>query len=161
MLQRGSRWNAVVLLDEADVYIDERGGDIHQNAVVAAFLRVLENHEATIFLTTNRLERVDDAIASRCLARIDYAMPTAGDQKLIWKVLNDNNETGLTDELIDEIVTRHGDLSGRDIKQLLKLAVLWAAGTNEPITAETIDFAASFMPTRSASADGAKNQIDR
>ena len=148
VLRRGSRWNAVVLLDEADVYINERGGDIKQNAVVAAFLRVLENHTATIFMTTNRLDQVDDAVASRCLARIDYGMPTTDHQRRIWRVLSDNNATGLTDELIDDIVERHGNLSGRDIKQLLKLSSLWSAGRNEPITAETIDFAATFAPTR-------------
>ena len=73
ILNLGNRWNAVVLLDEADVYISERGHDLAQNAIVAAFLRVLENHTSTVFLTTNRIGMVDDAIASRCLARIDYA----------------------------------------------------------------------------------------
>ena len=90
-LQKGSRWNAVVLLDEADVYIAERGTDIHQNAIVAAFLRVLENHTATIFMTTNRLESVDDAVASRCLARIDYKVPDTDAQKRIWEVLSGLN----------------------------------------------------------------------
>ena len=141
-LQKGSRWNAVVLLDEADVYIAERGTDIHQNAIVAAFLRVLENHTenhtATIFMTTNRLEGVDDAVASRCLARIDYEMPTAENQQRIWQVLSELNgvffySKGCShrkpgdrvrcicdDHAIERIVGRHDDLSGRDIKQLLK-----------------------------------------
>ena len=149
ILQRGSRWNAVVLLDEADVYIEERGGDIHRNAVVAAFLKVLERHAATIFLTTNRLDRVDDAVASRCLARIDYRLPSPEDQKRIWQVLNDKNGTGLAADVIERIVARRDDLSGRDIKQLLKLASLWAAGSGQPITAEIVDFVAAFIPSRS------------
>ena len=69
ILNLGNRWNAVVLLDEADVYISERGDDGVLRQVVAAFLRVLENHTSTVFLTTNRIGMVDDAIASRCLAR--------------------------------------------------------------------------------------------
>lgn len=48
ILAKGSRWNAVVLLDEADVYVNERGHDLSQNAIVAAFLRVLERHTAAM-----------------------------------------------------------------------------------------------------------------
>ena len=165
-LQKGSRWNAVVLLDEADVYIAERGTDIHQNAIVAAFLRVLENHTATIFMTTNHLEGVDDAVASRCLARIDYEMPSKEDQRLIWKVLSELNGVyfyfkGCShrkpgdkawcichEAVIERIVGKHDDLSGRDIKQLLKLAALWSESQGREIELDTIDFVRQFLPTR-------------
>ena len=147
-LARGSRWNAVVLLDEADVYIYERGTDLQQNAIVAAFLRILEHHTATIFMTTNRLDKVDDAIASRCLARIDYKMPPVSAQRRIWGVLNTLNQTNLSESTLDAIVENHNDLSGRDIKQMLKLATLWAESRNEPVTKETIGFVRAFLPTR-------------
>ena len=170
-LQKGSRWNAVVLLDEADVYIAERGTDIHQNAVVAAFLRVLENHTATIFMTTNHLEGVDDAVASRCLARIDYRMPDADAQQRIWKVLSEINgvlfyargcshrRPGDTewcichDTVIEQVVRKHSDLSGRDIKQLLKLATLWSESRGREIELDTIDFVRQFLPTRGQGGD--------
>ena len=168
-LQKGSRWNAVVLLDEADVYIAERGTDIHQNAIVAAFLRVLENHTATIFMTTNHLEGVDDAVASRCLARIDYKMPDADAQQRIWQVLSELNgvffySKGCShrkpgdrvwcichDVVIERIVGKHGDLSGRDIKHLLKLAALWSESRGEAVGLGTIDFVRQFLPTREPS----------
>ena len=36
-------WNAVVLIDEADVFLEERGAaDIERNAMVAVFLRQIE-----------------------------------------------------------------------------------------------------------------------
>ena len=164
--QKGSRWNAVVLLDEADVYIAERGTDIHQNAIVAAFLRVLENHTATIFMTTNHLEGVDDAVASRCLARIDYRMPDADAQQRIWKVLCELNGVLFYfrdcshrkpgdraccvchDIVIGQVVRKHSDLSGRDIKQLLKLASLWSESRGKEIELDTIDFVRQFLPTR-------------
>ena len=148
ILKRGNRWNAVVLLDEADVYVHERGIDLQQNAIVAAFLRVLEYHTATIFLTTNRLDSVDDAILSRCIARVDYTLPTGEQQRLIWGVLSDLNATGLTNEDLDIIVAKHQGLSGRDIKQLLKLASLWAESREEAIGWQTIDFVRQFLPTR-------------
>ena len=149
VLRRSSRWNAVVLLDEADVYIHERGVDLDQNSIVASFLRVIEYHTATIFMTTNRMESVDDAILSRCLARIDYQMPDVGDQRMIWSILSELNGVALSGEAIDAIVATHDDLSGRDIKQLLKLAALWAERHDDPVGPATIDFVRQFLPTRS------------
>ena len=148
ILAKGSRWNAVVLLDEADVYVNERGHDLGQNAIVAAFLRVLERHTATIFMTTNRMGTVDDAVLSRCIARVDYGMPGRRDQERIWKVLNDLNGTGLTDRAITQIAANHENLSGRDIKQLLKLAALWSANRGEEVNPDAIDFVRQFLPTR-------------
>ena len=148
ILQRGARFNAVILLDEADIDIRERGTNLAQNAIVAAFLRTLETHNATLFLTTNRTNNVDDAIASRCLARIDYDMPTNDEQKPIWKILNHINQSGLSDHDIDTIVERHHQFSGRDIKQILKLASLWSSSKQTPVTTESIDFVAAFIPTR-------------
>ena len=38
-----SLWNAVVLIDEADVFLEERShADVQQNAMVAVFLRQIE-----------------------------------------------------------------------------------------------------------------------
>ena len=116
--------------------------------IVAAFLRTLQTHNATLFLTTNRTNNVDDAIASRCLARIDYDMPTNDEQKPIWKILNNINQTGLSDHDIDTIVERHHQFSGRDIKQILKRASLWSSSKQTPVTTESIDFVAAFIPTR-------------
>ena len=135
---------------------------------MAAFLRVLENHTATIFMTTNHLEGVDDAVASRCLARIDYEMPGKEDQRLIWKVLSELNGVFFyamgcshrkpgdrvgcicDDYAIERIVEQHGDLSGRDIKQMLKLATLWSESKEEDIDLGTINFVRKFLPARTA-----------
>ena len=36
-------WNAIVLIDEADVFLAERSiSDVHRNAMVAVFLRQIE-----------------------------------------------------------------------------------------------------------------------
>ena len=148
ILRRANRWNAVVLLDEADVYISERGTNIAQNAIVAAFLRVLERHTSTIFMTTNRANDVDDAITSRCIARLDYGMPDSVQQKAIWHVLNKLNQSGLTNEDIDQITAAHTGLSGRDIKQLLKLATLYAANRGHAVNVESVDFVRQFLPVR-------------
>lgn len=50
-------WGAILLLDEADVFLEKRNmHDIHRNALVSIFLRQLEYFQGTLFLTTNRVE---------------------------------------------------------------------------------------------------------
>lgn len=144
---RAQRWGAILLLDEADVYVRARGDDLDQNAIVGVFLRVLEYYQGIMFMTTNRVDMVDDAIASRCIARIDYKIPHPNDQKRIWRVLADSSGIELPDTTIEEIVATWSDLSGRDIKNLLKLSRMVTSAKNEPITKTTIEFVKRFKPT--------------
>ena len=145
---RAQRWNAILLIDEADVYVRARGDDLQQNAIVGVFLRVLEYYSGVLFMTTNRADLVDDAIASRCLARIEYQPPPAEDQKKIWRILADANGVELSDKVIAEVVAQHGDLSGRNIKNLLKLARLVSSSRGEKITAKLVDYVYKFLPTK-------------
>jgi len=147
ILRRSARWNAVLLLDEADVYVGERGTNLIQNAIVGVFLRVLEYHTSLMFLTTNRPEIVDDAIASRCIARIDYTYPSKDQQKLIWSVLSKSSEIKLSDEIINKIVEKHNTFSGRDIKNMLKLAHLQAVSKKETLTDKHVTYVKQFSPT--------------
>ena len=49
-------WDAVVLLDEADVFLQTRDdNNITRNALVSIFLRQLEYFEGLLILTTNRI----------------------------------------------------------------------------------------------------------
>ncbi len=125
VLKRAQRWGAILLIDEADVYIRRRGNDIDHNAVVASFLRTLEYFHGLLFLTTNRVDDVDDAIVSRCIATIRYNVPVPEDAKRIWRVLADQFQFPISNELIDQLIVRFDGISGRDIKELLKLTAKW------------------------------------
>lgn len=145
---RSSRWNAVMLLDEADVYIRRRGDDLNQNAIVGVFLRVLEYQQSVMFLTTNRANDVDDAIASRCIAKIMYKAPTAELQRRIWQTLAPGAGLATTSRLeLDRIVAGCEGISGRDVKNLLKLASLVEPGK---LTAKTVAYVKQFKPTADA-----------
>ncbi|KAK3340861.1 hypothetical protein B0H65DRAFT_578914 [Neurospora tetraspora] len=67
-------WQAILLLDEADVFLESRGkGDsTDKNALVSVFLRVLEYYQGIIFLTTNQIAQFDVAIPSRIHISIAY-----------------------------------------------------------------------------------------
>lgn len=144
ILKRAQRWGAVLLIDEADVYIRRRGNDIDHNAVVAAFLRTLEYFHGLLFMTTNRTQDVDDAIASRCIATIIYEPPSAPDAKNIWRVLSTQFEFPLSETLTDELVSHFDGIAGRDIKELLKLTAKWCRQKNVAPSLEVFRSCAQF-----------------
>ncbi|KAK5658406.1 hypothetical protein OQA88_2383 [Cercophora sp. LCS_1] len=68
-----NRWDCVLLLDEADVFLAERRqNDFSRNGLVAVFLRVLEYYAGILFLTTNRIGDFDEAFASRIHMSLHY-----------------------------------------------------------------------------------------
>src|SRR5271157_2051610 len=103
-LTRAQRWGAVMLIDEADVYIKRRQDDMTMNAVVGVFLRVLEYFNGLLFLTTNRVEDIDEAIVSRCIALIKYLPPDAGGRRKIWQVMGEQFSLNFSRPLIDQLV---------------------------------------------------------
>lgn len=147
VLMRANRWNAVLLLDEADVYIRRRAADIQQNAIVGVFLRVLEYASCILFMTTNLPENVDDAVASRCIVHLHYGVPSPSDQAHIWKILADLNGLALENSTINDFVVKHPQLTGRDVKNLLKLASFISEADKTPITYATLELALRFKPT--------------
>ncbi len=120
-LTRAQRWGAIMLIDEADVYIKRRDDNIAANAVVGVFLRVLEYFNGLLFLTTNRVDDIDEAIVSRCIAMIKYHQPGSEDRRKIWQVMTQQFNLDIGDGLLDELVNIFPSATGRDIKGLAKL----------------------------------------
>lgn len=83
-------WGAVLLLDEADVFLEKRSVmDIHRNALVSIFLRLLEYFQGILFLTTNRVETFDDAFQSRIHVALRYGDLGQKAKRSIWKMFLD------------------------------------------------------------------------
>jgi hypothetical protein len=120
-LTRAQRWGAVMLIDEADVYIKRREDDMEMNAVVGVFLRVLEYFNGLLFLTTNRIDDIDEAIVSRCIALIKFSAPDAEARRRIWQVMTEQFGLAIDAPLVDVLVETFPDATGRDIKGLAKL----------------------------------------
>ena len=121
VLTRAQRWGAVMLIDEADVYIRRRDDDMTTNAVVGVFLRVLEYFNGLLFMTTNRVDDIDEAIVSRCIAMIKFNPPDAQARYRIWQVMIRQFELTVPDDVVAELVNVFPVASGRDIKGLTKL----------------------------------------
>lgn len=144
VLENAQRWRAVLLLDEADVYIRKRGHDIHQNAIVGVFLRVLEYYRGIIFMTTNLENTIDDAIESRFSAKIVFNYPDEAMAKAIWAIQMKNHGWSIKHDIIDAMHKEKPGLSGRGIRSLMKLSTLLARYRKEDISLDIMRHAAKF-----------------
>jgi SpoVK/Ycf46/Vps4 family AAA+-type ATPase len=78
LFQYATIWKAIVLLDEADVFLEARKDDengLERNALVATFLKYLEYFSGIVFLTTNRAHVLDEAMRSRIQAALGFDPP--------------------------------------------------------------------------------------
>lgn len=122
VLKRAQRWSAVLIIDEADVYVRRRERDIQQNAIVGVFLRLLEYYKGVLFMTSNLGGDIDDAVKSRATAWIQYDLPGVRELVDIWRVLGTQFKAGLSDKSIATLVQKLPNISGRSVRNILKLA---------------------------------------
>lgn len=148
VLSRANRWGAILLIDEADVYVRKRGTDINQNAVVGVFLRTLEYFGGVMFLTTNLAKEVDDAIVSRMTAHLQFDMPIADARREIWKIMLNQWNMKYDPNDLEEVV-ENIELSGRMIKNLVKLLNFIIGMDTNPYNKfdlEAVKYAIKFSP---------------
>ena len=89
---RATRWNAVVLFDECDIFMAQRDLNLERSSIVGVFLKLLDYYKGMIFLTTNRSEVIDRAFKSRITLSIKYPDHTPESRLQVWKLLLDAAE---------------------------------------------------------------------
>ncbi|KAJ3545952.1 hypothetical protein NM208_g2248 [Fusarium decemcellulare] len=78
-------WGCVVLLDEADVFLEQRSlVNLERNALVSVFLRVLEYYDGILILTSNRVGIFDEAFKSRIQLNLRYKNLDRNQRLQIW-----------------------------------------------------------------------------
>jgi|GEM_PF-119111 hypothetical protein len=145
ILLRATRFKAILLIDECDVYVHERGDSLLQNAVVGVFLRVLEYYKGVLFMTSNKDTVLDDAILSRCTAHIRYTRHSPSNLEAIWHVLNTQFEAGISDTDIKEACKLYPNMTGRSVKSAIKLAKLIGKRLNKTADIELISYVSTFL----------------
>ncbi|KAH7406384.1 P-loop containing nucleoside triphosphate hydrolase protein [Phaeosphaeria sp. MPI-PUGE-AT-0046c] len=139
ILEMCSRWNAILLLDEADVFLEQRSlHELERNKLVSIFLRVLEYYEGTMFLTTNRVQTFDPAFQSRIHISLDYAELSIDSRKTVWKNFLDSSNQEHTISAGQVVELARMDMNGRQIKNILKIARLLASRKDEKLSYEHI-----------------------
>ncbi|KAI0109003.1 P-loop containing nucleoside triphosphate hydrolase protein [Nemania sp. FL0031] len=114
-------WNAMLLLDEVDL--------------VSIFLRKLEYYQGTMFLTTNRIASIDSAFQSRVDLFPPYYDLTSTARREVW--CNFIKRAGqdkfdVTDESLEKLAAL--PLNGREIKNLIKSALLLSLGNGAKVS---------------------------
>jgi SpoVK/Ycf46/Vps4 family AAA+-type ATPase len=133
-----SKWRAVTLLDECDVFLEARSThDLERNKLVSIFLRVLEYYEGLLFLTTNRLSNIDQAFQSRIHVSLSYPDLNSVSRRRIWQNFLNGEESGFSKSDLDQLA--EVDLNGRQIKNVLKSAALLAARKRDGLKRKYVD----------------------
>lgn len=161
-------WNAMLLLDEADIFLGARLDDsLTRNELVsgksfsgpscpslcptlpplrlltlttAVFLTKLEYYQGILFLTTNRFSRIDYAFQSRVDLLLPYHDLDAAARKQVWQNFLEHFGPDKF-SVSDRDLDRLArlPLNGREIKNLLKSSQLLSARRKEPqVTAERL-----------------------
>lgn len=155
VLHLGKLWGYIVLLDEADVCLEERSMEsLARNALVSVFLRVLEYYEGILILTSNRVRTLYESFKSCIQLALHYARLKYEDRRKIWK--NFIHRLRKIEEVrVDyDDLHRHMDdlarnkLNGRQIRNAITTARQFARhGEKEPDYAQlqqVIDIALKF-----------------
>jgi AAA+ superfamily predicted ATPase len=112
------KWGAIILIDEADVYLAERSlQDVQRNGLVSVFLRHLEYFQGIMFLTTNRLTIFDDAFQSRIHFAMKFGDLTARVKKTIWETFLRKvpTEVKISEEEMGDLSRK--DINGRQVRR--------------------------------------------
>lgn len=132
---RAVRWNAVLLFDEADVFLSKRAeADLERSAIVGVFLRLLDRYEGMFFLTTNRAEVIDPAFRSRITLKLDYPALDHPARKQVWAEMLQKADFTVEGDL--DAVAEH-ELDGRQIRNSVRLLKV-TQGKNKTITPKQI-----------------------
>jgi ATPase family associated with various cellular activities (AAA) len=135
-LKLATLWKAVLLLDEADVYLESRiSGDLQRNSLVSIFLRALEYYQGLLFLTTNRIGTFDEALISRIHVVLHYPDFTDPQRQTIWltsfRKLQDERPDIQVGAGVMDYALEHEDLkklkwNGREIRNAFNTIVALA-----------------------------------
>ncbi|KAK7039849.1 AAA domain-containing protein [Favolaschia claudopus] len=128
-------WKAIVLIDEADVFLERRSlHDLERNAMVAVFLRHVEYYRGILFLTTNRVQAFDEAFLSRIHVALHFSELSEASRTQVWRAFV--RRAGATEGEIGEAeikaLAKRG-VNGRQIKNAVRTACSLAVARRERV----------------------------
>jgi AAA+ superfamily predicted ATPase len=161
----------VLLMDEADVFLEERTmADLQRNSLVSGmyraepnptklltslvFLRILESYDGILILTSNRVGSFDEAFKSRIQVALHYMPLNRQSRKQIWQNFFEMIEEENSDVDVDQFKNRLDELAkeemnGRQIRNCLQTAQQLSKFKEEPLSwsslSQTIKTTAKFQ----------------
>jgi SpoVK/Ycf46/Vps4 family AAA+-type ATPase len=137
-----AEWNAIALLDEADVFLEKRNTlDLVQHSMVCVMLRMLEYHSGILFLTTNHVREFDPAIETRVTVALYYPALALDARVQIWNALLQRTSVTVDADVDPRLLGKHV-LNGREIKNIVRLAVALTREEKLPtLSSKTLELA--------------------
>jgi SpoVK/Ycf46/Vps4 family AAA+-type ATPase len=180
-LQLATTWKAIVLIDEADVFLEQRSAkDLKRNGLVSSrkspnqpfllpinanyreiFLRLLEYYEGILFLTTNRIQSFDKAFKSRIHLAIKYHPLTPSARAKLWELFIRNTYPDSNLDWMDAAcLERLGNvkLNGREIKNAFRTGHALAVHSGEEFNMSHIEMALEGIQNFEADFDDAQDE---
>jgi len=128
-------WEAVVLIDEADVFLECREvTELSRNAMVSTFIRHIEYFPGIVILSTNRVTVFDPAVYSRIHVSLNYEHLAPDAEERIWRAFLERAGMVLSmkhDDFIKSLVQT--PRNGREIKNVVRTAAALAMSAGEPL----------------------------
>jgi len=155
IMNLAAKWDALILLDEADSFLETRSSNsssLERNAMVSVMLKLVEYFSGILFLTSNRIESLDPAFQTRITLALRYEPLDVAARTQVWKNLLiksgfDDKDAGLDASKLAKACV----LNGREIKNALRLAMAMAAEEAVPLSQEmlleTIDIVSDYKTT--------------
>ncbi|KAI9650677.1 hypothetical protein NHQ30_000699 [Ciborinia camelliae] len=81
----GRAWKCVILLEEAEMFLEKRTLDLRRNALVSIFSRVLGSYNGIIILTSSPITTMDEVLKSRIQLSFRYTPLTLIQRAKIWE----------------------------------------------------------------------------
>ncbi|KAL8678206.1 MAG: hypothetical protein Q9186_005424 [Xanthomendoza sp. 1 TL-2023] len=135
-------WGAILVLDEADVFLQERDYEnLERNALVSIFLRTLEYFNGILFLTTNRVGTFDQAFQSRIHITLGLPILDQPRRTEVWTIFLHElaKSQKLTPTQLEDLQTQavsnwsRQPLNGRQIRNSVRTALLVAEKKKEVV----------------------------
>ncbi|KAK0236435.1 P-loop containing nucleoside triphosphate hydrolase protein [Armillaria nabsnona] len=147
ILSLATAWDAVLLIDEADVYLEQRSlHELQRNALVSVALRVLEYHRGVLFLTTNRISSFDEAFLSRFSIAIKYRELDCAGRYVVWRKFFEMAGSVIVEDKMLSVEKGSSSVSqvdlenlsqknfnGRTIKNIVRTAQALALSDKQPL----------------------------
>ncbi|KAH7245283.1 P-loop containing nucleoside triphosphate hydrolase protein [Fusarium tricinctum] len=128
IMNMAAEWDAISL-SEADVFLQKRSMDhSKRNESIAVFLRELEYYRGTMFLTTNLIDAIDEAMESRVHVHVRFQRLPPVSRQTIWT--NFLAEMPVYGSTVSEAEIKElaaWTLNGRQIKNVIHMAIKWCA----------------------------------
>lgn len=159
ILKLSAKWNAIILLDEADSFLEKRSStsSLERNAMVSVMLQLVEYFTGILFLTSNRMDSLDPAFQTRITLSLPYHNLTEGGRQKIWENLLHNSGVDSGREEAHESLApidarelaKH-PLNGREIKNALRMALAIASEEDCPLSHKLLMETSSMVKPISA-----------